>query len=396
MPSRAQDGAWIRAASTAVAVGALSGPCYLLATLGASVSGTSGNGSAPGEEDSEPMHSIRNHGRAAGLALVLSTLSACATDRQVIAQANDMNVELEPAEIQDSRLEAYLQSMGERIVAAAREADRAHDGPQAHFDKKEDNSWMFTNGKFHLVNSKTLNAFTTGGEHMYIYSELMRQCRSEDELAAVMAHEYAHVYSRHVHQGMNRQYAILGASAGAGLIGLAVGGKEHGEEYGTTALVSAATIGQFLNLGYTRGDEEEADKYGFNFYVHAGWDPKRFGDFFQQLIDKGFDKTPEAMSDHPSLASRVAEAKKRAAALPPEAAGWRKPPVADAGAFAALQARAAQVGSSMRTSEQLAKAQTLLSAVPSCVSPEDQPDQKEAQRRLVRALESRSAGQAPR
>lgn len=336
------------------------------------------------------MHSIQNHGRAAGLVLALSALSACATDSQVIAQANDAHVELAPATIDDSRLEEYMEAMGARIVAAAHEADRAGDGPKAHFDRKEDNSWMFTKGSFHLVNSETLNAFTTGGEHMYIYSELMEQCRSEDELAAVMAHEYAHVYGRHVHKGMNRQYYALAASAGAGLVGLAVGGKEHGEQYGQTAMVSAATLGQFLSLGYTRSDEEEADKWGFHFYVRAGWDPDRFGDFFQQLIDKGLDTTPEMMSDHPSLANRVADAKKRSAALPPEAASWRKPPVADTGTFASLQARAAQIGKTTKTSEQLAKAQTLLSAVPSCVTPEDQPDQKAAQRRLVMALEARS------
>ena len=340
------------------------------------------------------MQSTQNHGRAAGLALVLAALSACATDRQVIAQANEANAELAPAIIQDQSLAPYVQKIGERIVAAAREADQAHEGPKAHFDKKEDNAWMFTNGQFHLVNSKTLNAFTTGGEHMYVYSELMQQCRSEDELAAVMAHEFAHVYSRHVHKGMNRQYTILAASAGAGLVGVAVGGKEHGQEYGQTALVSASAIGQVLNMGYTREDEAEADKWGFYFYTHAGWDPDRFGDFFQQLIDKGLDTTPEAMSDHPSLASRVAAAKERAAKLPPEASSWRRPSVADSGNFSALKTRLAQVGSTMRTSESLAAAQTLLSAVPSCVTPVDQPDQKAAQQRLVRALEGQTPHQA--
>jgi predicted Zn-dependent protease len=187
---------------------------------------------------------------------------------------------------------------------------------------------------------------------------------------------------------MNRQYENLGISAGAGALGLAVGGKEHGQEYATTALVSAATVTQFLSLGYTRDDEAEADQWGFYFYTHAGWDPGHFGDFFQQLIDKGLDKTPEFQSDHPSLSSRVAAAKTRAAHLPPGATDWKKPAVADAAAFAALKARVAQIGASMKTSEQLAKAQTLLSAVPSCVTPADQPDQKQAQERLAKALQA--------
>ena len=338
------------------------------------------------------MISIRaNPAAARASALVLAVLAACATDRSVISQAEGTQAELEPAVIEDPQLSSYLQSLGSRIVAAAKEADQAHVGPKSHFAKSEDNQWMFSEERFHLVNSQTLNAFTTGGKHMYIYSQLMEVCRSEDELAAVMAHEYAHVYSRHVHKGVNRQYALMASSAAAGLVGVAVGGKEHGEAYGGIAAVSAQTVGQFLNLGYTRDDEAEADEYGFHFYTHAGWDPAHFGDFFQQLIDKGFDKTPEATSDHPSLSSRVEAAKKRAANLPPEAAGWRKPPVAAGAQFQALQARAAQLGRTMKTSEQLAKAQTLLSAVPSCVTPEDQPDQKNAQQRLAHALEGGSA-----
>lgn len=326
----------------------------------------------------------------APFALALALSAGCATDRQVIAQAESAHGELEPAVIKDSDIANYLQAIGTRIVDAAKEADAKHQGPKAHFENKEDNSWMFHDGEFHLVNSKTLNAFTTGGNHLYIYSQLMETCRTEDELAAVMAHEYAHVYSRHVQKGINRQYWAMGAAAGAGIVGVAIGGKEHGQEYGTLAAVSTSTVTQFLDLGYTREDEAEADQWGFVFYTRAGWDPAHFGDFFQQLIDKGMDKTPEMASDHPSLASRVEAAKKRAAELPPEAASWRKPPVADPAKFAALKARAAQIGASMKTSEQLAKAQTLLSAVPSCVTPEDQPEQKNAQQRLAQALQGGS------
>jgi len=316
---------------------------------------------------------------------LLAALVGCATDRQVIRQADNTNAELEPALIDDPELDTYLQEVGARIIAAARAADAAHEGPAAHFGG-EDNAWMFTRGQFHLVNSPTLNAFTTGGEHMYIYSQLFEQCRSEDELAAVMAHEFAHVYARHVHKGMNRRVLAGSLAAGAGLVGLAVGGEEHGEQYGAIASVSTATAASFLDLGYTRDDEEEADEWGFAFHARAGWDPQHFGDFFRQLIDQGQDGTPEALSDHPSLASRVERAEKRAAALPPEAASWRRPPIADARRYALLRQRAQLVAKTMPTSEQVALAQTLLAAVPSCVLPVDPPAQKEAQRRLAVAV----------
>lgn len=324
---------------------------------------------------------------ASGLALL--SLAGCATDRQVISQAEIANSELAPAIMDDPQLTNYLQEIGDRIVAAAESADASLRGPETHFSK-EDNSWMFDRSQFHLVNSNMLNAFTTGGEHMYIYSKLLEQCRTEDELAAVMAHEYAHVYGRHVHKGMNRQSLAMGLSAGAGLVGLAVGGEQHGQEYSSLAMVSTATAASFLSLGYTRDDEAEADKWGFHFYTRAGWDPQHFGDFFQQLIDLGHDTRSEAMSDHPSLVSRVKLANERAAALPPEARNWRRSPVADAPQYAAIQQRTQLVAHGMPSDERMALAQTLLSAVPSCVLPVEQPAQKEAQRRIAVAIQNGS------
>src|SRR4051812_25583671 len=124
------------------------------------------------------------------LLLPLALAAGCAvTDRQIIDQADQAHSGLKPAVIEDRELADYIQAVGDRIVQAGRDADRDNVGPKAHF-ADEDRKWMFSNNmKFHFVNSKTLNAFTTGGEHMYIYTELFRTCKTEDELAAVMAHE---------------------------------------------------------------------------------------------------------------------------------------------------------------------------------------------------------------
>jgi predicted Zn-dependent protease len=342
------------------------------------------------------MHSHLRRGRLHAIAVLGAVLTGCATDRQVIQQAEDTHAQLKPAVMMDSKLIDYFQEMGGRIVTAAKELDQEHYGPSSHFDSSESNDWMFTKEEFHLVNSKTLNAFTTGGEHMYIYAELMTQCETEDELAAVMAHEYGHVYARHVHKGMNRQFIGLGAAvAGAG-IGYAVGGKDNRAEGAAIGGTLGLVGGQFLEMGYTRADEAQADELGFMFYTRAGWDPAHFGDFFQRMIDLGYDKTPEYMSDHPTLASRVAAAKKRVSELPPGASKWREPPIANAAQFAALKQRAIEVGKQMPTDEQLENAQTLLSAVPSCLLPVDQPDQKAAREKIKKAVAAeQAAGAAP-
>jgi len=316
-------------------------------------------------------------------ASLLPFAAGCATDNQVRAQADETHAQLEPAVMKDAELAQYLQELGARVAATAQELDKEHVGPKTHF--KEDNSWMFSTDEFHLVNSEQLNAFTTGGSHMYVYAQLMQTCRSEDELAAVVSHEFAHVYCRHVQKGMDRQMWTIGGAAALGAAGYAAGGKEHGMEYATYGLALGAVAGNFLGMGFTRDDEAEADKFGFQFYCRAGWEPQHFGDFFQQLIDKGYDKTPEWQSDHPTLASRVQAAHARALKLPPEATSWRKPPIADAAKFEELKARAAEVAKTTKKDTELGKAQLLLRAVPSCLLPVDSPAQKDAQEQLKAA-----------
>lgn len=324
------------------------------------------------------------------LGLSLLTAGGCVKDSTVIAQATDVHKGLEPAVIEDPQLAEYIDRIGQRIIGAARELEKTDFGPSSHKDA-EDNTWMFTGMKFHFVNSKTLNAFTTGGKHMYIYTELFTTCKNEDELAAVMAHEYAHVYARHVAKGMNRQYTMLGVAAGVGAAGAAAGyqaDKTQGAlTYGGAAAGAALMAGQFLGMGFTRDDENEADKYGFWFYTHAGWDPNRFAGFFQTLIDKGLDKTPEMMSDHPKLANRVAATKDRIKQLPSDARDWRRAPIADDAKFRQLQQRAVEVGKRVPNDKSLQQAQLMLAAFPSCVSPEEQPDQKQAQGIIYQAMQ---------
>lgn len=321
----------------------------------------------------------------AGLLPVMN--SGCATDRQVIAQARQFHSGLEPAVIEDPVLSNYIQTVGDRIIRAAAEYHREGRGPSAA--RKEDNRWMFEEGgmNFHFVNSKTLNAFTTGGEHMYIYTGLFRESDSEDELAAVMAHEFAHVYARHVHKGMNNQMAAMAATLAAAGAGYAVGGSESGQTYAGALGGATALAAGFIGNSYTRKDEHEADKVGFHFYVRAGYDPERFPDFFKKMIDKGLDTTPEIMSSHPSLASRVEKARERARNLRPEARRWQRPPVADGREFRRLQDRAEEIGRTMPDDKSLAQTQELLAAMPrSCLTPRDNvalPDQRAAQERVV-------------
>lgn len=318
---------------------------------------------------------------------ILMLLVGCASDKQVIAQANDAHTQIKPAVITDPTLDSYVQQIGDRIVAVAKEMHEQGYGPKAH--QSTDSEWMFKNVQFHLVNSPTLNAFTTGGQHVYLYSELFITSKTEDEFAAVVAHEFAHIYGRHVQKGMNRQYAILGGAAAAAVAGAAIAGENNRMTGATIGAGVGYAAGQFLGLGFTREDEDEADKIGFQFYVRAGYDPDRFADFFRQMIAKGYDKSPEITSSHPKLSNRVKNAERRARELPPIAKQWRKPNIASAERFAELQNRAKLYAKKVPRDKTLEAAQLMLAAFPSCVAPEDLPEQKQAQQKILDSLNTR-------
>ena len=316
------------------------------------------------------------------LALGLLGTSGCASDQTVMAAAEGAQKELKPAVMDDAQLQAYLQSIGERIIRTAAEMDKEGFGPKTHTQSKDDNAWMFSDKmRFYLVSSKDLNAFTTGGDYMYIYNALFLNCKTEDELAAVMAHEYAHVYCRHVKSGMDRhmgQNVTTGVVAGAAGVAtfLLGGGLSSTVSNAQSAGGAASSAGKFIGMGFTRTDEDEADSIGFAFYTRAGWDPAHFADFFKHMIAAGYDKTPEMYSDHPKLATRVSNTDQRIAKLPADAAQYRKPTIADAQQFAALQQRSALLARSMPNDKTMQKAQAMLAAFPSCVSPTDHPSKR--------------------
>jgi predicted Zn-dependent protease len=310
--------------------------------------------------------------------------SGCASDKQVIDQANDVHSGIAPAVITDPVLDGYVQQIGDRIVAVAREMHEQGYGPKAH--KSEDAQWMFSNIQFHLVNSPTLNAFTTGGQHIYLYSELFTSTQTEDAFAAVVAHEFAHIYGRHVQKGMNRQYAILGGAALAAVGGAAIAGEDNRMTGAAVGAGVGLAAGQFLGLGFTRDDEDEADKLGFQFYVRAGYDPAKFADFFRLMIEKGHDTSPEITSSHPKLANRVANAERRAKELPPIASQWRKPNLVGQAKYEQLQQRAISYAKKVPKDKTLEAAQLMLAAFPSCVAAEDLPEQKKAQEELMKEI----------
>jgi predicted Zn-dependent protease len=154
--------------------------------------------------------------------------------------------------------------------------------------------------EFVVFESKDLNAFALPGGKVGVYTGILDLAETDDELAAVMGHEIAHVSSRHGAERMSQSTAvgILGAA-------VAIGTEDSSnQDAWRTAFGLGSTLGM---LGYSRLHESEADAIGMGFAALAGYDPRGAITFWQKMMkaNEGQARPPEWLSTHPSNETRI-------------------------------------------------------------------------------------------
>ena len=87
--------------------------------------------------------------------------------------------------IDDPEVEAYIQSIGYRLVA-----------------QSDNNTQQFT---FFIVDDSVINAFAAPGGFIGINSGVILTSYNEGELAAVMAHEVSHITQRHLARAFEQE-----------------------------------------------------------------------------------------------------------------------------------------------------------------------------------------------
>jgi Zn-dependent protease with chaperone function len=149
---------------------------------------------------------------------------------------------------------------------------------------------------FHVTvsNQPVINAFALPGGNIVVYRGLLELTHSPEELAGVLANEMQHVLKRH-----STRRIIQDSSTG--LLISALAGDATGSM--AFALESARTLAL---LGYSRGEEAEADREGMKMVLAAGIQPQGMIYFFQTL--KKHLQEPQFLkyvSSHPSTQDRI-------------------------------------------------------------------------------------------
>ncbi|MEI7985323.1 MAG: M48 family metalloprotease [Armatimonadota bacterium] len=158
--------------------------------------------------------------------------------------------------------------------------------------KKE--PWEFT---FDVIDSKEVNAFAIPGGPVFFFTGLIDKLTTVDEIAGIMGHELTHVRREHWASAVNAQQTrSLGIIALGTIFGVGKKGMDLAQ------IVNE--IG--FNLEASRGQEKEADQYGFDFDLKAGYNPEGMISVFELFRKlKGGGGNVEFLSTHPDDKNRI-------------------------------------------------------------------------------------------
>jgi beta-barrel assembly-enhancing protease len=160
---------------------------------------------------------------------------------------------------------------------------------------------------FKLVKDPNLNAFTIPGGYIYVTEGLVKNIASDDQLAAVMAHEIGHSEARHAVKQMEKN---MGYEALLNL-GYLLDTRKAEEKKEWIYIKSGSVVAfNLLKLGYSRSYEYEADKLSLRYMKSAGYSPEAIIKVFQVLKLNEKNKSPEwlyFMRSHPYLEDRAAK-----------------------------------------------------------------------------------------
>lgn len=220
-------------------------------------------------------------------------------DELELARKFDLIIETRFPVIHDSQIKGYLQSLVDRLVAAM---------PPQPFPIKVT-----------VVKNGAMNAFASAAGHITIFTGLIGNLSTEDELASVIAHELAHVSERHIAKSIE-QSQLVGVGSLLGMLAGVLVGSQGGSDGGSAMILGSVAGAKSLQLKYTRENEKDADQYGVGYLVDAGFSPSGMTNAFDtirkmQWLGGGGD-VPSYLSTHPGMDDRLAYMQERIARLP--------------------------------------------------------------------------------
>lgn len=145
---------------------------------------------------------------------------------------------------------------------------------------------------FRVIDNDEINAFTIPGGNIYVFSGLIRNAETPEEVAAVLSHEIGHAEQRHVVKKLVKEFSL------AAIVTVLAGGDPG---------LIIQIMQQVIGSKFDRSQEEEADLYGLKLLEKSRIDPEHLADFFRRLNDKdlSYNENLEFLMTHPHNDARI-------------------------------------------------------------------------------------------
>jgi beta-barrel assembly-enhancing protease len=245
------------------------------------------------------------------LVLAAPLLAGCISEEREQAIGDQIARELNPQLplVRDPAINQLVTVLGERL---------AHESERPHIDYR-----------FYVVNTPEENAFALPGGHIYVTTGILQRTETVSELAAVLAHEIAHVAARHGAQKLERH--LRTGTLMSMMYHIILGGEPELLDH------QALHLGRRIwSAQHSRSDEREADALAVRYMAGAGIDPNGLLRLLQGLKAEE-EAYPERrfawFATHPMTADRVRWVRKEIDRLPEHEATARVPETPSFSAF---------------------------------------------------------------
>jgi predicted Zn-dependent protease len=169
----------------------------------------------------------------------------------------------------------------------------------------------------YIIQDETLNAFVAAGQNLFLFTGLIMEAKSPEQLKGVIAHETGHIAGGH---NVTRGQAMSAASntslitMGLGAIALFAGAPDAA----MALFGSANQFGMLTFFKFTRAEESAADQYGLNFLEATHQSADGIVEFmenfrYQELMSEG--RRDPYFRSHPISSDRIGALRKRAAVV---------------------------------------------------------------------------------
>lgn len=240
--------------------------------------------------------------------LVALPVVACAEVMNALEQATDENTaegklirganrlrksfqDLDPSE------EHYIgRSVAAQILAMPAYPLLKHAAVQAYVDRvgqavvltNDGVRHTFLDYRFAVLDSNEVNAFACPGGLILVTRGLLAKTTSEDELAAVLAHEVAHVTLRHGLQAIQQSnLASAFLYLGEGAAQATMKPEDMQKLTGVFDDSVKDIVKTLITSGYSREAEAAADQLGRTFLAGTGYDPQALGRVLARMQEAG-------------------------------------------------------------------------------------------------------------